>query len=305
MVAGEDTLRGVVADAKQLIVVKSVVIPAVNGLSNILHMVARGVPLASIVRGVPRKLAEIEQYSQGMKRVIEIESEILATSEPAKIRRLEAERASILEHQKSMTIYPLIESGEFASIVSVQIDQESGDLTKGRVAEYLESKINNLPPAGRTLANNLLITKNTAIYQFLQKSVDYGDFVAKAIVYDDITQRQKKSPQYALGRIKEEFVNYDYLPGRTRGALEANGLIWFFNFKMRSLKIALSMVRENPVTALMTIGVVPMSTPFGNMGLPLDDNILSQSVTGAAGYSIGPEMGLNAAMLHPLPALLF
>ena len=305
MVAGEDTLRGVVADAKQLIVVKSVVIPAVNGLSNILHMVARGVPLASIVRGVPRKLAEIEQYSQGMKRVIEIESEILATSEPAKIRRLEAERASILEHQKSMTIYPLIESGEFASIVSVQIDQESGDLNKGRVAEYLESKINTLPPAGRTLANNLLITKNTAIYQFLQKSVDYGDFVAKAIVYDDITQRQKKSPQYALGRIKEEFVNYDYLPGRTRGALEANGLLWFFNFKMRSLKIALSMVRENPVTALMTIGAVPMSTPFGNLGLPLDDNILSQSVTGAAGYSIGPEMGLNAAMLHPLPALLF
>lgn len=305
MVAGEDTLRGVVADAKQLIVVKSVVIPAINGLSNILHMMARGVPLQSIVRGVPRKLAEIEQYSQGMKRVIEIESEILATSEPAKIRRLEAERASILEHQKAMTIYPLIESGEFASIVSVQIDQESNDLNKGRVAEYIESKINTLPSTGRTLANNLLISKNTAIYQFLQKSVDYGDFVAKAIVYDDITQRQKKSPQYALGRIKEEFVNYDYLPGRTRGALEANGLLWFFNFKMRSLKIALSMVRENPVTALMTIGAVPMSTPFGNLGLPLDDNILSQSVTGAAGYSVGPEMGLNAAMLHPVPALLF
>lgn len=305
MVAGEDTLRGVVADAKQLIVVKSVVIPAVNSLSNILHMVARGVPVASIARGIPRKLAEIEQYSQGMKRVIEIESEILATSEPAKVRRLEAERASILEHQKSMTVYPLIESGEFASIVSVQIDQESGDLSKGRVAEYLERKINSLPSTGRTLANNLLITKNTAIYQFLQKSVDYGDFVAKAILYDDITQRQKKSPQYALGRIKEEFVNYDYLPGRTRGALEANGLLWFFNFKMRSLKIALSMVRENPVTALMTIGAVPMSIPFGNLGLPLDDNILSQSISGAAGYSIGPEMGLNAAMLHPLPALLF
>lgn len=305
MVQGEDTLRGVVADAKQLIVVKSVVIPAVNALSNILHLVARGVPVQSIARNVPRKLAEVEQYSQGMKRIIEIESEILATTEPAKISRLESERSSILEHQKTLTIYPLIESGEFASIVSVQIDQESGDLNRGRIAEYLENKINLLPPAGRTLANNALISRNTAIYQFLQKSVDYGDFIAKAIIYDDIVNRQKKSPQYALGRVKEEFINYDYLPGRTRGALEANGLLWFFNFKMRSLKIALSMIRENPVTALMTIGTAPMSTPFGNLGLPLDDNIVSQTYTGAAGYSVGPQMGVNAAALHPLSAVIF
>ncbi|AMD43541.1 virion RNA polymerase [Pseudomonas phage ZC08] len=305
MVQGENALRGLVADAKQLIVVKSVVIPAVNGLSNILHMMARGVPLQSIVRGIPRKLAEIEQYSQGMKRIIEIESEILASSEPAQIRRLEAERSSILEHHRSLSIYPLIESGEFASIVSVQIDQESGDLNKGKIAEYLESKINQLPSGGRTLANNLLISKNTAIYQFLQKSVDYGDFIAKAIIFDDIVQRQKRSPQYALGRIKEEFINYDYLPGRVRGALEANGLLWFFNFKLRSLKIALSMIRENPITALMTVGAVPMSTPVGNLGLPLDDNILSQTFTGAVGYSIGPEMGINSAMLHPLSAVIF
>lgn len=305
MVQGEDILRGVVADAKQLIVVKSVVIPAVNGLSNILHMIARGVPIHTIMRSIPRKLAEVEQYSQGMKRIIEIESEILSTTEPAVVRRLEAERSSILEHQKSLSIYPLIESGEFASIVSVQIDQESENLNKGRIAEYLENKINQLPPAGRTLANNVLISRNTAIYQFLQKTVDYGDFIAKAIIYDDIVNRQKKSPQYALGRVKEEFINYDYLPGRTRGALEASGLLWFFNFKMRSLKIALSMIRENPVTALMTIGTVPMSTPFGNLGLPLDDNIVSQTYTGVAGYSVGPQMGMNAAMLHPLSAMVF
>ena len=114
---------------------------------------------------------------------------------------------------------------------------------KGKIAEYIEGKINKLEGGHKTLIKNIVLTRDTSIYQFLQKSVDYGDFIAKAIIYDDIRTRGKRSKEYALGVVKEEFINYDYLPGRFRGYLESMGLLWFFNFKMRSIKIALSMVR--------------------------------------------------------------
>lgn len=49
------------------------------------------------------------------------------------------------------------------------------------------------------------------MFQGLQKAVEYGDFLAKAILYEDLVQRQKKPKDVALGQITEEFVNYDRL----------------------------------------------------------------------------------------------
>lgn len=59
----------------------------------------------------------------------------------------------------------------------------------------------------------------------------------------------------ALAKIGEEFINYDRLPGRTRSYLENIGLMWFWNFKIRSAKVAASMIRNNPVHALLGTGV--------------------------------------------------
>ena len=305
LVRGEEIWRGVVGDAKQLIVVKSVIVPAINALSNIVHLMGRGVPIADIVTGIPRKLAEIEKYTSAQKRIIEIEGEILAAEgKPSVITKLQAEKALLEEANARLSIAPLLRAGEFASIVSAKIDQESSNLQKGKIAEYMEGQINRLDGGVKTTAKNLLMTRDTAMYQFLQKSVDYGDFIAKSIIYDDIITRQKRSPEYALGKVREEFINYDYLPGRFRGFLEGNGLLWFYNFKMRSMKIAISMIRENPLHTVVSTAVVPMSTPFGNLGIPTDDNILYKLVDGTAQYSVGPEMGIRSWQLHPLYQIL-
>lgn len=304
LVRGEDAWRGFVADAKQLIVVKSVVVPAINALSNIIHLVARGVPLASLAK-IPAKIVEIEQYVSNTKRMIEIESELLAASNsPYKTVKLEAERDSLQESNSRMTIAPLIQSGEFTSIVSASVDQESSELHSGKVAEYIEGGLNRLSGPAQTVARNVIISRDTSIYQFLQKSVDYGDFVAKAIMYDDIITRQGKSKEDALGTIKEEFINYDYLPGRLRGSLEGLGILWFYNFKVRSMKIALSMIRENPLHAIAAMHGIPTQTPMGELEIALDSNVVYKLMDGSLPYSIGPSMGMESYRLHPLYNLM-
>jgi hypothetical protein len=304
LVRGEDAWRGFVADAKQLIVVKSVVVPAINALSNIVHLIARGVPLASLAK-IPAKIIEIEQYVSNTKRMIEIESELLAASNsPYKIVKLKAERDSLQESNSRMTIAPLIQAGEFTSIVSASVDQESSELHSGKVAEYIEGGLNRLSGPAQTVARNVIISRDTAVYQFLQKSVDYGDFVAKAILYDDIVTRQGKSKESALGAIKEEFINYDYLPGRVRGSLEGLGILWFFNFKVRSLKIALSMIRENPLHAIAAMHGVPTQTPMGELEIALDSNVVYKLLDGSIPYSVGPSMGMESYRLHPLYNLM-
>ena len=303
LVKTEEVVQGLVGDAKQLIVVKSVVVPAINGLSNILHLKSRGVNADRIITGLTDKLVEVETYSNLNKREVVLEAEIRAASNNIAVRRaLQAELISIRDSYKDLSIYPLLATGEFSSIVSVAIDGESTNLKKGKVAEYVEESINKMAPLQRDIAKNLFITKDTSIYQFLQKATDYGDFLAKAIYYDHLIDKGV-SQEVALGKIKEEFINYDVLPGRSRGYLEKMGLLWFYNFKLRSVKVALSTMRENPVHALLS-GFIPTSTVFGNTGLPMTDNIFYKMFDGSLPYSIGPGQGLNSVNLHPLVNIL-
>lgn len=295
---GENITQTVVREAKTLIVVKSLVVPAVNFLANLYQMVARGVPVKDIAKGIPQKTAEINQYMKSRLRQVDAEAELRATTNPNQARKLKAEIQSINDSYKRMSIWPLLEAGEFSSIADAGISRDDLLIPDGKVQEYMQRLADKLPKKLQTAGRYALITKDTALFQGIQKTVEYSDFIAKAIVYDELTKRKGKSKEEALGRVTEEFVNYDRLPGRFRGYMESMGLMWFYNFKIRSTKVAVSMIRNNPVHAAMAM-LAPTPTMFGNVGLPLQDNLFSVAADGRLDYSIGLGQGLRAHNLNP------
>ena len=295
---GENLVQNLVKEAKTLIVVKSVVVPAVNFLANLYQMVARGVPVKNIAKSIPQKTAEINQYLKSRLRQADAEAELRAATNPNQIRKLKAEIQSITDSHKRMSIWPLLEAGEFSSIADAGIGRDAILITEGKLHEYMEKLADKLPKSVRTAGRYALITKDTALFQGIQKTVEYSDFIAKAIIYDELTQRKGKTREEALGRVTEEFVNYDRLPGRFRGYMESVGLMWFYNFKIRSAKVAVSMIRNNPVHAAMAM-LAPTPTMFGNVGLPIQDNIFSIAAKGGLDYSWGFGQGLRAHNLNP------
>lgn len=298
LVNAEKTLQQVVSDAKVLIVVKSVIVPAVNMISNLYQLASRGVPLANITKSVPAKLTEVEAYTKSLVRRIEAEAELRAATDTRTERRLKTEIQAINDSHRRMSIWPLIEAGEFSGISDAGLTRGEVDLTSGRMQAYMESLVNKLPEKARTIGRYALVTKDTALYQGLQKSVEYGDFIAKAVLFDDLMNRKGMTKADALARITEEFVNYDRLSGRFRSTMENMGLLWFYNFKIRSVKVALSMVRNNPVHALLAT-LTPSPTVFGNVGLPTEDNLITKLMDGSIWRSIGPGQGFHAASLNP------
>lgn len=295
---GENLVQNLVKEAKTLIVVKSVVVPAVNFLANLYQMVARGVPVKNIAKSIPQKTAEINQYLKSRLRQVDAEAELRAATNPNQIRKLKAEIQSITDSHKRMSIWPLLEAGEFSSIADAGIGRDDILITEGKIHEYMDKLASKLPKSVRAAGRYALITKDTALFQGIQKTVEYSDFIAKAIIYDELTQRKGKSREEALGRVTEEFINYDRLPGRFRGYMESVGLMWFYNFKIRSAKVAVSMVRNNPVHAAMAM-LAPTPTMFGNVGLPIQDNIFSIAAKGSLDYSWGFGQGLRAHNLNP------
>ena len=299
MVQGEQIIQNFMADMRTLIVVKSVIVPAVNFVSNVYQLVGRGVPMLSIARGMPAKVGEIDSYAKTQLRKIEAEAELrAATGDVVATRKLKTEIQSIEDSHRRLSIWPLLEAGEFSSIADVGMQGEDLDLTSGKLSSFIERQVDKLPDGVKTAGRYALITKDTALYRGLQKSVQYGDFIAKAVLYDDLTKRVKMSKADALARITEEFVNYDRLPGRFRSYLENMGLLWFYNFKIRSTKVALSTIRNNPVHALLAMGL-PAPDFLGSVGSPISDNIAAKALGDTLGSSVGTDMAFRAPTLNP------
>lgn len=306
-VNSEQFLQQAVGNAKTLIVVKSVIVPVGNMISNVFQLAMRGVPVAKIAKEVPKKIAETAAYERGMARVVELEARKRAAdgaNNTTLSRKLDAEIQAINDSFRRMSIWPLIGRGEYSTVSDASTPGSTDSLAQGKFADFIEGLVDRLPPGIRTAGRYALITKDTALFQGLQKSVQYGDFVAKAILYDDMIKRQKLNSEDALDKVSEEFVNYDRLPGRWRDGLESNGLLWFYNYKIRITKVALSILRNNPVHALLASGAAPYADFAGDVGLPTEDNFFSKMWDGKLGSSIGFGMGFRAPGMNPWESLI-
>lgn len=290
-----------VTDARVTIVVKSVIVPVANILSNMLHLVSRGVPMKTIATQFPKKTAEVDQFVKGQIERIKLEGELRAAEGRNDIvgaKKLKAQLQSIRDANRRLSIWPLIERGELASISDVGISHEEIQLSEGRLSAYLEKLTSKLPPQLRTAARYGMVARDTALFKGLQRAVEYGDFLAKAVLYDDLIGRQGKTHDEAMGAVTQEFINYDYLPGRWRTGLESNGLLWFWNFKLRAIKVAVSVLKNNPLHLLMS-SMIPVPEMFGSIGTPVTDNLVSIGLQGDLGWSVGLDQSLHAHTLNP------
>jgi hypothetical protein len=301
LVGGEKNIQELVSNVKTMIVVKSVIVPAANMVSNMFQLLARGVPVRSIIHGVGAKTAEISTYVKRRQQEIDLEADLRAARGKGDFiaeRTIEAKIQSIQDSYKRMAIWPLIEAGEFSAISNGQVTAEDLSLANGTWTDWVERKVNQLREPLRTPARYALITRDTTLFQGLARAVQYGDFVAKAVLYDDLTKRKKMTQKDAIATVNEAFVNYNRLAGRGRQYLESVGLLWFYNYKLRILKEAAYQLRHNPLRSLMAVAV-PGLPLIGDIGTPVTDNILALFNDGKLGYSIGPGMGLGSWQLNP------
>lgn len=288
---GEIALKSLTASIRNFIVIRSGEVMFNNILGNVISLSIRGVPLFEIMRATPKIVKELENYNLSRKRQIRLEMALNAErgrDKPSKYRirqletKLKSEKALINQLSYSKD---LLEAGEYNTIADIGDVNDDLLLSTGKYGEYLENQVKKLPSALEEAGRQLVLTKDTAIYRALEKGTMYGDFVAKAILYKHLTEKKKMKPKDALSKVRYEFVNYDMLPGRTREYLENMGVLWFYNYKLRITRTMMSMIKENPVSALISLAS-PISL---GIGTPITDNFLVKLFTnpfGSVGFKL-------------------
>jgi hypothetical protein len=287
-------------EAKNTILIRSIIVPMTEFVSNMLQLVRRGVAPMTMVKQIPRKIAEAEGYEKGSREIREAQAYLRVAENSGDVlaqRRLNMKIQAIEDRFKRYSIWPLIEAGELGTISETGVPHDETAKSGGQLHDMVDGWVSQLPLAVQKAGRYAVITKDTALYQGLQKTVEYGDFLAKAVQYDHLTQKKGYSKEAALAKISEEYVHYGRTMGRTQSYLNDMGLMWFMNFKLKTAKVALSMMRENPVQCLLG-AMVPMPEITG-VGTPLGDNFVSKLLNGSFWHSVGPQMALRAPMMNP------
>lgn len=294
---GEKEWTALMSDARVAIVVKSMLVPGLNLVTNLVHLSMVGVPAHRVMSELPRKQAEITAYLKNRSRQEDLEVQrqrALARGDQDGLAAIAAQLTSLRDANRRLKIWPLIAAGHFSSI-SDGLSRDDLDLTEGRWFERFKKDVDKLPKPMVTAMRYGLATKDTALFKTMARATAYGDFIGRAILYDFLVEKRGMSPEVALRRANRDFIDYDLLAGRTRAGLERYGLTWFWNFKLRAIKAAHGMMLENPLHALM-VGFVPTPDILGSV---LEDNMISLIMEGRLDNSMGVEEALRGFFLLP------
>lgn len=292
----EEIVGDAVSYAKTTIIVRSIQVAWENILSNVLHLSLYGINPIKMATLGREKFLEVHQYVANQRELKELEVDLAKAGKGSAERaRVEARIKAIGEINDRMSIKPLLEAGEFSTI-SESLTEADVAIREGRWGDFMEQAAEKLPGWSKTVGKNVLITKDTALFKGLNRMVQYGDFVAKAVLYDHLTQERGMGREEALDTLMEEFVQYNRLPGRGRDFAESMGLLWFFNYKLRITKIAMKMWRERPLQSLLVMGG---AGPMAGVETTWSGSLPAKVWDGGIWFAVGPEMGLGAPSLHP------
>lgn len=275
----QDAWAGTVGYVKELILIRSIAVPVQNMVSNVIHLANWGIPLKQIRDRTRVGIAEAKKYTDNRVKLAELYVQMRDPSlSTDKRNMLEAQVKHLSNALNSSPIHPLVEAGMFSNISTAAGYEQQGldkDFTfrntfkqKLGIEEMKEDFDNS--GIGRAV-NNILISEGSDTFAFMEKSLDYGDFVAKFVLYDYLTKNKGIKSKEALSITLEEFVNYSMNRGALFDYANAMGLTWFMSYATGIQKVIWKMARRQTrrTAAVYGLGKVTGFTtvPIGN---PLD-----------------------------------
>ena len=143
-----------------------------------------------------------------------------------------------------------------------------------RISDMLEQKIGRqmLTDPLRKAWGYIYLTKDNPVYQFLMKTTQYSDFVARYAIYKHLTEKQKKTHEEAIETVLTQFIYYDAPSSPELQYLNDHGFAAFTKYAIRIQKPMLKLMQNKPGNALS------LFTLEGLLGIDIPDPTDSLSI---------------------------
>ena len=266
----------VVSYGKDVVLNKSVVVGAGNILSNAVHLVNLGINPKKIVPDAREGLINAQNYVRNFARSLELKYRLANSKLTAEERMLlEPELRFLLESLNKNPVAPLVKAGIMSSISGAAGYEKTFDTSehftylhkaKDKLGlNKVQNKFDN-SSVGKVV-NNILISRDSAAHEFMNKALDYGDFVAKYVLFKHLTQEKGFSEERAMNVIREEFINYTMNKGALFDYANAMGLTWFASYALGIQKVIYRALRRNTLSTLAIYSTGSVINDYDRLGL--------------------------------------
>ena len=292
---GELLTQELTTMAKDLIVVKSGIVPAENILSNINQLSLRGIPMEGITSGILLGINAKRGYDETTNKIDLLRAKIKVAKDADK-KALRNEFRILKQVQKDNPLYRLIvEEGLNPSVIEELGEESKRDGMRKKFFEKVVEGVFKDVPQDNLLVDigkEVIITQDSSTYKLLNEGLELGDFVSKFVLYTHLTEVEGISHELAVEQARSEFINYNRNQNKALDYFNKTGGMSFFKYFMRKHPIIINSIKKNPSRAL----VQGLSILF--LGAPsiYETSLLNKDLSSATGFVDLVDMASGA---HP------
>ena len=307
----EQGTKEFVSWGKDIILNRSLVVAAQNLISNAIHLVSVGVKPKDVVRYAKEGLINAQNYERNFTRALELDYKLRnSTLNQEQKMLMEQEYAFLEDSLANNPIAPLSEAGLMTSIAGAAGYERSLEaIADFSLAHKAGNKLGinkyrnkfDKTKAGNVI-NNILISKESRTHEIMTKALDYGDLVAKYVLYKHLTENRAFKSERAMNVVREEFVNYSMNRGAGFDYLNSIGATWFASYALGIQKVIYKMLRRNLLSTLATYSAgsaLKHIEPTGLLNTVPQQNMFERSWD----YTTSPTNMFNALDSHYLDKL--
>ena len=273
---GEDIWQSIVAETKDIIVVRTGMVFLGNVMSNLSVLKVYGVPFKDMIRHHRVAIKAATAYERDMQELSDVQTAldtgVLQGKDRADLEDRLNELNILIERNP---VKELIDAGLMPTIVEDLGNADDIYSYKNQLARKVEKYTNKLNPTVKKGLELAYMGQKTSLYQGLNRATQLSDFVARYTLYHHLQERKNQplSRSEAITRASDAFVNYDIPTHRSMQYLNDMGFLIFTKYYLRIQRVILQMFAEKPARMLM---MSLFSGFFNGVETVLDSNMLSR-----------------------------
>lgn len=267
-----DVWEEIVAETKDIIVMKTGIVLLNNITSNYFELIAYGLTPFEIWKYWRTAILGARAYHRDADKLayLKHQLEVGYTGNEAETRR----QIALLENDIARNpVSKLIEEGLMPTIVEdVASDEDSYSYKSGltaKVNKHLDKHKNV-----QKVAKFLYMSRDGWMYQTLSSVTQHSDFIARYALYQHMTNKARNPMTHdaAIQAASDAFINYDIPSHRKLQWANDMGFVMFTKYLIRIQKVILYLARNHPLSSLTTLllnqymDVLPMIYDSGIFG---------------------------------------
>jgi len=254
---GERAWQELVAETKDIIVVKTGFVMLGNIWSNLSLLAMSGVSLKDVLQHHLVALKGATAYQRDSQRLADLQTMLEVDYGLGKEKEIKDEIVRLKDAIARNPVKELIEAGLMPTIVEDLAAEENIYSYKSEFVRKTEKFTSRLNPKIRAAGRAVYMTHDTNMYQTLSRITQLSDFVARYTLYQHLVSRGTNplSREAAIQEASDAFVNYDIPMHRGLQYTDDMGLTPFTKYFLRIQRVLLKLARENPARVLSAIAL--------------------------------------------------